>query len=139
MHGGVQGQRVDAKIVEVALFFQAELEAAAAGRNLTEAETATPSASPSVEHLMSVVLLSADNAQLQLARTHGLPAGKLEDLAGLKGVLSHDAPLDASLLRRLLQPTATTGRCCPHWYHLCTPFVRRISYTFDTLLRLQTA
>ena len=47
--------------MEVALFFQKELSAAAK-------EGADPAS-----NAMSVVLLSADNAQLSLAKAHGLP------------------------------------------------------------------
>ncbi len=57
----VAAEQVDAKIVEVALFFQRELERArapgAAGAAAAAAETARPA--------MTVLLLSADNAQVR--------------------------------------------------------------------------
>jgi len=108
-HMADKGQRVDAKIVEVALFFQAELQTAAAGNGTPGSHTAVATNTGSEGHPMSVVLLSADNAQLQLARTHGLPAARLQDMAALPGKLSQGAHLTASLLRNVLEPAATAG------------------------------
>jgi len=88
--------------VEIALFFQAELEAAA-GSSPSAAEDGAEG------QAFSTVLLSADNAQLQMARTHGLPAAKLEDLAALPAALSQQQSLTAGLLRSLLTPVATAG------------------------------
>ena len=55
--------QVDAKIVEVALFFQRELESAMAPAG---AEAASESVRPAV----SVLLLSADNAQVGAAHSY---------------------------------------------------------------------
>lgn len=109
---------MDAKIVEVALFFQAELQTAAAGNGTSGSQTAVAANAGSEGHPMSVVLLSADNAQLQLARTHGLPAARLQDMAALPGKLSQGAHLTASLLRKVLEPAAIAGDsniCNPAW------------------------
>ncbi len=66
--------QVDAKIVEVALFFQNELAAAAAGGPAGGA-----SGGGVDQPAMSVVLLSGDNAQLSLARSHGRSVMLLSD------------------------------------------------------------
>lgn len=66
--------QVDAKIVEVALFFQNELAAAAAGGPAGGASGCGVD-----QPAMSVVLLSGDNAQLSLARSHGRSVMLLSD------------------------------------------------------------
>ena len=52
-------------------------------------------------------------AQLQLARSHGLPAVRMAELRSVSGQLGALAPgrraLSASLLREWLGPAATTG------------------------------
>lgn len=103
-HMANKGQAVDAKIVEVALFFQAELLAATSGN--VQQHVGSAAGAPS--H-MPVVLLSSDNAQLHLARSHGLPAAKVSNLAAMPAALQQQQPLSAQLLRGLLRPAATAG------------------------------
>lgn len=103
-HMADKGQSVDAKIVEVALFFQAELLAAANSNMQKHADGKARSPSQ-----MPVVLLSSDNAQLHLARSHGLPAAKVSDLSAMPAALKSQQPLSAQLLRGLLRPAATAG------------------------------
>ncbi|KAG2436329.1 hypothetical protein HXX76_006638 [Chlamydomonas incerta] len=101
-----RGQAVDMKIVEVALFFQAEV--ARAIEPAAEGAAAAPSAA-----CMPVILLSNDNGQIASARSHGLPAFRLSsatDLtAQLTAVRNGGGALTATLLRRLLAPQATKG------------------------------
>lgn len=99
-----KGQAIDAKIVEVALFFQAELLAAAHGSVQPQPESTT-----GVPRHMPVLLLSSDNAQLHLARSHGLPAAKVSDLTALPSALQNGGSLTAHLLRGLLRSAATAG------------------------------
>jgi hypothetical protein len=102
---GNSGQRSDLAIIEVALFFRTELLAAAAaavaevsattaaGSSSSggAAEAADAAAAPSTPtrqqqaaaaaaaaaEAQPVILITNDNAQLQLAKSHGLPAFKL--------------------------------------------------------------
>ena len=96
-----QDQHSAAAVLQVGLFFQDELTAAAGG-------TAGGHDSPA-PHPMPVLLLSEDRAQLSLARSHGLPAARLSDLSLLPAALNGQQPLSSSLLRRTLAPAATTG------------------------------
>jgi hypothetical protein len=96
---GNSGQRSDLAIIEVALFFRTELLAAAAAAvaeataaasgDAEEAAAAGPS-TPTRQHQAAaaapaeaqpVVLVTNDNAQLQLAKAHGLPAFKLAGMS----------------------------------------------------------
>jgi hypothetical protein len=102
---GNSGQRSDLAIIEVALFFRTELLAAAAaavaeattaagssssgGGGATEAADAAGPSTPTRQQqqvaaaaaaaaeAQPVILITNDNAQLQLAKSHGLPAFKL--------------------------------------------------------------
>lgn len=111
-----KGQRADHRIVEVALYFQAELLQAKKENDDTDPE---PTASS-----MPVLLVSADNAQVHLARAHGLPAVRTSDLdAAIATVLGEDlqrilgdpkqnhprARLSASALRDGLAAAACAG------------------------------
>lgn len=138
-HIASRGQRVDALIVEVALFFQRELTSAAklaakplqsaassgagtpslaGSANGTALSMASPSGlTPSTEAsgssderpgMLPVMLLSNDNGQLQLARSHGLPAVRLADTRSLDS-LPPSQPLSASTLRSVLLSAATKG------------------------------
>ncbi|KAK9816254.1 hypothetical protein WJX74_002811 [Apatococcus lobatus] len=141
-HLASRGQRVDALIVEVALFFQRELSSAAraaadplqsqgppAERALSLALPGSSSngVSNSLSNqsggllstegaantdagtsLLPVLLLSNDNGQLQLARSHGLPAVRLADTHSLDA-LPPGQPLSASNLRSVLLSAATKG------------------------------
>ncbi|KAL4447204.1 hypothetical protein ABPG77_007237 [Micractinium sp. CCAP 211/92] len=67
----------------------------------------TPAAFP-------VLLLSGDNAQVLTARTHGLPAARMSELAAVQGPLEAalgqgGGQLGASLLRSVLGTAATNG------------------------------
>ncbi|KAG2454515.1 hypothetical protein HYH02_000362 [Chlamydomonas schloesseri] len=103
-----RGQAVDMKIVEVALFFQAEV--ARAIEPAAEGGPSTPAASASC---LPVMLLSNDNGQIAGAKSHGLPAFRLStatDLAAqLAALRNSGGALTATLLRRLLAPQATKG------------------------------
>ncbi len=154
-HLASRGQRVDAQIVEVALFFQRELSSAARRSRSTKLQPAFPTAAgpgaasipghpdnagmgpfsglpdglldglPSGlpngtsraeigvsqnegDAVLPVMLLSNDNGQIQLARSHGLPAVKIADLRSLD-TLPPSQPLSASTLRSTLLPAATKG------------------------------
>jgi hypothetical protein len=61
-HGDAVASQVDAKIVEVALFFQRELES-------VRAPEAAPAGAAAGGSAMTVLLLSADNAQVRPHRT----------------------------------------------------------------------
>jgi hypothetical protein len=99
---GNSGQRSDLAIIEVALFFRTELLAAAAaavaeasattatggiscGGDAADAAAgpSTPTrqqqaaAAAAAAEAQPVILITNDNAQLQLAKSHGLPAFKL--------------------------------------------------------------
>jgi hypothetical protein len=66
--------------VEVALFFQKEIvraAAAAAAAPGAGGSPQPPAADELVRSMLPVVLLSNDNGQIQLARSHGLPALRL--------------------------------------------------------------
>jgi hypothetical protein len=101
---GNSGQRSDLAIIEVALFFRTELLAAAAAavaeataagsRSSSSGDGASAAAAPSTPtrqqqaaaaaaaaaEAQPVILITNDNAQLQLAKSHGLPAFKLAGL-----------------------------------------------------------
>lgn len=106
--------------VEVALFFQREItQAAAASGSCTDASASTAAAAAA----LPVVLLSGDNAQIQLAKSHGLPAVRMGELAPLEDWLAAHCSggslpttavragpcLGASLVRELLGAAATLG------------------------------
>lgn len=72
---GPTGQKNDLAIIEVALFFRKELlEAAAAATAEVQQQQLEGAA---VAEAQPVILVTNDNAQLQLAKSHGLPAFKL--------------------------------------------------------------
>jgi hypothetical protein len=133
--GMTKGQRADVRIVEVALFFLREIEAARSPM----AAAASEECDANGVARMPVLLLSADNGQVQLARSHGLPAAKMTDLAvlepQLRRVTAGDTELlTAGLLRDALGHVATTGlgSSCP---------VRSLQREFDgavACLRLAT-
>jgi hypothetical protein len=104
---GSRGQAVDHKIVEVALFFQRELMRAAGGPGAAGAGAAAAAALP-------VILLTGDNGQAQLARSHGLPTVRMCELAALepaarRSLLAPGAPATAAALRALLRERAVCG------------------------------
>ena len=120
--------------VEVALFFQQEvLREAAPGSSSAHtapaaASTAagTPASSgrgPLTAGSFPALLLSGDNAQVQTARSHGLPAARRVDVAAaqrqLEAALQRQPqqPLTASLLRSCLGAAAVTG--AGFWCQLC--------------------
>eukprot|EP00798_Chlamydomonas_sp_ICE-L_P013400 gene13398-19251_t len=102
------GLGVDYKIVEVAMFFQKEVVKSASSVNPDDPTVA-------LKPLLPVMLLSNDNAQITIARAHGLPAFRLsspedvpekmkEFIPGIKG-----PALTAGSLRAMLAPQATRG------------------------------
>jgi hypothetical protein len=110
---GSRGQATDHRIVEVALFFQAELlkaagDAGAAGGGA--AGGGGGSGASGKQHRMPVILLTADNGQAALARAHGLPCALMADVAaaeaGARALRALRAPLTASALRELLRERA---------------------------------
>lgn len=73
---------------------------------------ASPGVAPAA---FPVLLLSGDNAQVLTARTHGLPAARMGELAAVQGPLEAAlgqgrGQLGASLLRSLLGAAATKGK-----------------------------
>ncbi len=111
-HLASRGQRVDAVIVEVALFFQRELSAAARLGPASPQHLVNSPAGQTVGddagNVVPVMLISNDNGQVQLARSNGLPAVRLADLRCLN-TLPRSQPLSASTLRTALLPAATKG------------------------------
>ena len=120
--------------VEVALFFQQEVlrEAApgssSANTGSAAASTAAASSSgrgPLTAASFPALLLSGDNAQVQTARSHGLPAARMVDVAAaqrqLEAALQRQPqqPLTASLLRTCLGVAAVTGAGC--WLAVVLP------------------
>lgn len=98
-----KGQRTDHRIVEVALYFQNEIRGPGAA------------AAPPRPASMPVVLLSGDNAQVQLARSHGLPALKPADLNEAEAALARGAAgFTAGALRAALGQAACAGER-PGW------------------------
>jgi hypothetical protein len=71
-----KGQKVDFKIVEVALYFMSEVVGAngGAGGSACGSDGGSSGAAPPP---LPVMLLSNDNAQILAARAHGLPAYRL--------------------------------------------------------------
>lgn len=67
-----KGQRVDYKIVEVALYFMREVLAGA-----EQGSTGGDQGAGTAARHLPVMLLSNDNAQILAARAHGLPAFRL--------------------------------------------------------------
>ncbi|KAG2493121.1 hypothetical protein HYH03_008549 [Edaphochlamys debaryana] len=113
---GSKGQAVDIKIVEVALFFQAEVARAcrrSSGEGEAGAEAGAPGSPPRPRRFLPVVLLSNDNGQIAAAKSHGLPAFRLSSATSLPGQLRALADgggaLTAGTLRRLLGPQATVA------------------------------
>lgn len=104
---GTKGQRADHRIVEVALFFQREVLQVAASPD------SASSGGPLNAASFPVLLLSGDNAQVATARSHGLPAVRMADVAAARGpvesALARGTPLGASLLRSLLGASAVAG------------------------------
>jgi hypothetical protein len=98
-----KGQMADAKIVEVALFFQREMQRAAAASAGAGTSTAAAAAAAGAgggpeeeeEAELRVCLLTADNAQLALARANGLPACRIAAPALSAGVAA--LPVGAAL------------------------------------------
>ncbi|GIM02389.1 hypothetical protein Vretimale_7262 [Volvox reticuliferus] len=106
-----RGQAVDVRIVEVALYYLAEVTRAyqqsADGNDSGGGEgSSTPRGS-----FLPVILLSNDNAQISAAKSHGLPAFRLTAAADLSAQLDAVAggtgPLSSEVLRQLLAPQAT--------------------------------
>jgi hypothetical protein len=94
--------------VEVALFFQKEIVRAAAAAGPAAGGSPQPAAAGElVRSMLPVVLLSNDNGQIQLARSHGLPALRLAGAGDLDRALSQQVrcrrPLLVSQLARALQ------------------------------------
>ena len=63
---------------------------------------------------LPVLLLSGDNAQVQMAKAHGLPAVRMSEVAAAQAelarrVLGQGQPLTATLLRELWGPAAVRG------------------------------
>jgi hypothetical protein len=110
---GTKGQRADHRIVEVALFFQREVLKAAAAAGAEGRESGTAAAASLTAASFPVLLLSGDNAQVATARSHGLPAVRMADVAAarapLEAALAGGAPLGASLLRSCLGAAAVAG------------------------------
>jgi hypothetical protein len=125
-----RGQRVDAQLVETALFFSREIAAAAGGGGGPEAAAAASCAQQQQQQQQQqlppsvpVILLSSDNGQIALAKAHGLPvlrvvAGDAADRAlrallapppGARGGLPPPAPVTSAALREALAPLATAG------------------------------
>lgn len=76
--------------MEVALFFQKEIvrAAAAAAAPAAGGSPQPAAAGELVRSMLPVVLLSNDNGQIQLARSHGLPALRLAGAGDLDRALS---------------------------------------------------
>lgn len=115
---GTKGQRADHRIVEVALFFQQEVLSSGGGGS---SDSSGAGAASITAARCPVLLLSGDNGQVQVARSHGLPAARMTDLAAaqprLEAALAAGRPLTASLLRSCLGAAAVTGAtggglCC---------------------------
>ncbi|KAL6757892.1 hypothetical protein V8C86DRAFT_2612814 [Haematococcus lacustris] len=109
---GNKGQKVDYRIVEVAMFFQREI--------LRSKPSATSNLSPAGEPFdLPVLLLSNDNAQISAARAHGLPAFRLAsagaDMAAVLADIQTSAGqqkarvLSSGVLRHLMGSAATAG------------------------------
>ena len=124
VHLASKGQRADHRIVEVALFFQTEILAARAaqeGGGSAVHEGGDALASPAAPPSLPVVLVSADNMQVHLARAHGLPAARTADLnAALAEALPGSdrgaeavgpGRLSAAALRAALSSAACAGAC----------------------------
>ncbi|GAX79974.1 hypothetical protein CEUSTIGMA_g7413.t1 [Chlamydomonas eustigma] len=108
-----KGQKVDFKIVEVALFFMTELLGCVEDHEGSRSDMPGTQQRPAstITH-MPVVLLSNDNAQIAAARANGLPSFRLSspgDLALKLQELGRTSPLTSSVLRTLLAPQATSG------------------------------
>ena len=97
----------------MALFFQREITQGAAGSGSTAPSQIAPPAAGAAAPAFPVLLLSGDNAQIQLAKSHGLPAVRMGELGPLEAWLAQHAqrgpPLTASLIRQLLGAAATVG------------------------------
>jgi hypothetical protein len=113
--GGPTGQKNDLAIIEVALFFRKELlgaAAAAAGGGSSDSSSSAAAAGASAA-AQPVILVTNDNAQLQLAKSHGLPAFRLAGASEFEGALSNvikaGGDLSSAVLRQLLAPSATAG------------------------------
>ena len=123
-----KGQAADLAIVEVALYFQHEIVSAAAAASPSPArkpsgegeegggeegvEAAAAAAAAAAARGMPVALLTNDNGQLALAKSHGLPAFKLANPAfdaALGRALAGGGALTSAALRALLAPAATAG------------------------------
>lgn len=121
---GTKGQRADHRIVEVALFFQREVCGSGSSSSSAIDEVSSTNGSggegassaanrPLTAASFPVLLLSGDNAQVQTARSHGLPAARMVDVAAVQGRLQaafeRRQPLTASLLRSCLGAAAVAG------------------------------
>jgi hypothetical protein len=67
-----KGQRADLAIIEVALFFRSEI---LAGGGISS--SSSPGGAAGEAAAQPVILLTNDNGQLQLSKSHGLPAFRL--------------------------------------------------------------
>jgi hypothetical protein len=124
-----RGQAVDHRIVEVGLFFQGECMQAMPAR-CRELEPSTPDADstpsqtkaenspvthPLNTHALPVILLTSDNGQAQLAKSHGLPTLRMNELAALEPRIKGSCPdnkaraLTATALREAFRSAATMG------------------------------
>ncbi|KAL6766551.1 hypothetical protein ACKKBG_A36475 [Auxenochlorella protothecoides x Auxenochlorella symbiontica] len=125
-----KGQRTDHRIVEVALYFQNEIRGPGAA------------AAPPRPASMPVVLLSGDNAQVQLARSHGLPALKPADLNEAEAALARGAAgFTAGALRAALGQAACAGLGSVASHNAATEFeaaVAALLLATDALQDLQT-
>ena len=127
-----KGQRVDSRVVEIALYFQQHCLAAleTPEDRLSHQESEMPqSASPTtpsstavhrpesssrdlVMGYLPVCLITGDNYQVQLSRTHGVPAVRTSEVEScLEGVLEQvqEKPLTAEDLRSALRLASTSS------------------------------
>ncbi|GIL67142.1 hypothetical protein Vafri_20587, partial [Volvox africanus] len=108
-----RGQAVDVRIVEVALYYQAEVTRAYQQSGKEAADGGPGAGAPSSPggSFLPVILLSNDNAQISAAKSHGLPAFRLTAAAELSVQLDDIArgggALSSGVLRQLLAPQAT--------------------------------
>lgn len=97
--------QIDLQIVDVAALYQDEIR-----RAIAAAASASGGGAGSSAAAVPVLLLSADNGQIQQARSHGVPAVRLADAAGpLAALVDGSEPLTASRLREALAGDALAG------------------------------
>ncbi|GLI63531.1 hypothetical protein VaNZ11_006518, partial [Volvox africanus] len=107
-----RGQAVDVRIVEVALYYQAEVTRAYQQSGTEGADGGAGDKSSPRPSFLPVILLSNDNAQISAAKSHGLPAFRLTAATELSVKLDDIArggggALSSGVLRQLLAPQAT--------------------------------